>query len=323
MGQPLFIVGYGRSGTTLLRSVLEQHSAVRLINEPELIFALRNAGYRTEDLVAPEKLRTLVLQLSKIGLCKNHLHSLPAEIVNSTCSATPLSFREIYEKLLPVPSVNVVWGEKSLNNIFFVQEILDMYPGARFVEIVRDPRSVCLSYLVKRKKADSESSIRWFKCLGFTAEHLLLWREWIRAGQSAKKQTGDSRWLTVSYECFLNDPRSTLDSICNLVGISFEPSMLDHEQRGNDQVFSSRGAFAHQNIKRPFDVSRISAYKKLPVPLLALAERLVGNLMDDLGYERETIKLSFLQIFFVNTALGIIMPGIRKKVSGKVSKRLI
>ncbi len=45
MKRPLFIVGFPRSGTTLIRSIITQHSKINLRNEPELIFALRNKGY--------------------------------------------------------------------------------------------------------------------------------------------------------------------------------------------------------------------------------------------------------------------------------------
>jgi hypothetical protein len=41
---PVFIFGFPRSGTTLIRSVLGQHSRITLINEPELIWARRHAG---------------------------------------------------------------------------------------------------------------------------------------------------------------------------------------------------------------------------------------------------------------------------------------
>lgn len=319
---PLFLVGYGRSGTTLLRSVLAQHSRIHLVNEPELIFALRYAGYRTGDSLPHTELPSLPDRLGAIGLCRNHLHRLPAEVLEQlTASKTQFAFGEVYEKLLPVPDGDVIWGEKSLNNIFFVQDLLGLYPDARFVEIIRDPRAVCLSYLIKQKKAASASRISWWRCLGFTARHLLLWRQWILAGRAARERAGDRQWLTITYENFLTHPQDTLEGICRLLDLPFEPAMLDHERRGDDQVFTGGGAFAHQNIKRPFDTSRITAYRQLPPHFLALADRLAGDLMNELGYPPCPITLTPRQRVLLATALRLRMTKVRKQVDDKVARR--
>jgi hypothetical protein len=75
----IFLSGFPRSGTTLMRSRLSQHPDIYLINEPELVFGLRKAGYGTNDKI---KITSNVLQrLGKVRHCRNHLNKLDGEYV--------------------------------------------------------------------------------------------------------------------------------------------------------------------------------------------------------------------------------------------------
>jgi hypothetical protein len=139
----LTIVGYPRSGTTLLWAVLNQSPFISLANESELWLALRTAGYSVESVFPVQTRQHLIHELKRIGLTRLHLESLPGDILSDfpNCEQT-LSFREVFEKLLPRTDCNkLLWGEKSLNNLSFAEDIKRLYPEAVFPHILRDPRA--------------------------------------------------------------------------------------------------------------------------------------------------------------------------------------
>src|SRR5262249_26925472 len=144
---PLFILGYPRSGTTLLRALLGAHPQIHLVNEPELIRGIRTAGFGIHDHVAQEGRSRLLRVLNTIGLCRRHLSTLPPETLDRfLADQKDLSFKELYECLLPKPDEVTIWGEKSLSNIFHIHELVQLYPNALFVHVVRNPQATLHSY---------------------------------------------------------------------------------------------------------------------------------------------------------------------------------
>ena len=223
MKKPLFIFGYPRSGTTLLRSVLDQHPKVSLKNEPELIFALYHAGYNFRCKFPKNSRNDLLKELGKIGLCKKHLEILPEELLKDFLDdKSALSFVEVYEKLLPRPyNDEVVWGEKSLNSLFFIREIFRMYPQALFIHIVRDARSVILSYYNKKTQAQENAlnikrELSFIDCrrfLPFFTKNAILWSRWMEIAKSSLKELPPKSWITALI-FLINEPRNSAGRDC-------------------------------------------------------------------------------------------------------------
>ena len=85
---------------------------------PEIIYSLHNAGYNINDRI--KITREVIQLLGKIEPCKRHLGKLDDNYVESLLKNDEhLSFKNVYEKLLPIPQKVKIWGEKSLNNGFF------------------------------------------------------------------------------------------------------------------------------------------------------------------------------------------------------------
>ncbi len=82
----------------------------------------------------------------------------------------PLPFKTVYEKLLQVSSTDIVWGEKSLNNFFFVQDISQIYPDALWINVIRDARSCVWSKFIKNK-LKKIGQIIWKKVLRIFTGH--------------------------------------------------------------------------------------------------------------------------------------------------------
>lgn len=120
--------------------------------------------------------------------------------------------------------------EQTPRNVFYIPEILRLYPDAVVVAVVRDPRDVLLSQRNWwRRRFRGSNDTPWATTARRWADYhpvtmTLLWRGGVRA---ADRQRGDQRVLVVRFEDILDDPRRVLESILDRLGLSFEPAMVD------------------------------------------------------------------------------------------------
>jgi len=130
---PIVVLGAPRSGTTYLQQIIDRHPQVALTNEVRLFEWLHRAIAQASDERA---------LLEQGDAFRAHLHrELPAMI------------RSYYRALAPDA---LWWGDKNphyAESEATLQTIATVFPGARFVHIVRDPRAVVTS-LLKKKHTD-------------------------------------------------------------------------------------------------------------------------------------------------------------------------
>lgn len=108
------------------------------------------------------------------------------------------------------------WGEKTPNNFFYVDLIAEMFPEARFLHIVRDPRAVV------------HSMNRFDRCGDDTALNATTWREFMDSGaRLLERCVPADRRLTIHYEELTADPAGHVQTVCSFLGEPFVPSMLD------------------------------------------------------------------------------------------------
>jgi hypothetical protein len=331
MKGPLFIFGFPRSGTTLLRAVLGQHTRIQLVNEPEIIFALRYAGLTPGSTVSLDARQKLLKRLMKIGLCRRHLRRLPTAVVAQFLTKpAPMSFREIYETLLPKPQAeDLVWGEKSLNNLFFVGELKALYPGALMVHIVRDARGAILSYYRKKMRRQKSPEAlggvhpagRWPGAIEFFATQSVLWQRWLNAARGARERCRPGGWIEVRFEDLLQNPRAGLEPICEAVGLDFEPQMIDPRKRRHDPVLETDAAYAHRNISRALDPSRALSHETLPPHLAWIIEREAGSTLEQYGYPLQAPKPTLYRRMMLLARLAAEFPRRRRKIGSHLRKR--
>jgi hypothetical protein len=104
-----------------------------------------------------------------------------------------------------------IWGDKTpgyVNHILFLKQL---FPEARFVHIIRDPRDNCLSI-----------NKTWGKNIYRAAER---WRETIYAARQESKEIGDT-YKEVYYEDLLDDPESVMEDLCRYIGVSYQVEMI-------------------------------------------------------------------------------------------------
>jgi hypothetical protein len=280
------VVGPARSGTTLVRALLSAHPSIELRNEPELILSLIRAGLGPDDVVPREDRLGFLFDL-RTHLTRQHLAALsPSTIEEFLTAREDLGFKAIYERLLPRPRDEVVWGEKSLGNAHLMSEIAALYPDVLFVHVLRDPLATTRSYAALHLLGAEDEELELDReTVGFVATAAMRWAAATDAIDASSRELPAQTVATVRFEELVESPAEVLGRICSSVGVEFDEGMLDPERRRRDPVLASR-EFAHGRLSEPVDPARADAGEGLPAWAAAVVERYAGAAMARHGYER-------------------------------------
>lgn len=234
MTAPIFIIGANRSGTTLLRLMLNAHSRIA-IPEETIYFKSSIAGVSIDNWRAPglstaayHTLVTSTLDANPTMLAHLNRSGLEAEL----CQDAPHDLRRPFALLLQrwaEAQGKARWGEKTPGNLFFVDVLLEMFPGAQFIHVVRDPRAGVASM----------QQVDFFpNSIPFNAMNR---RKHDRVAERMRHHVPSTQWRTVLYEDLVADPESVLSALCSYLGETFEPAMLAFH-RTSSQYMKSEAA---------------------------------------------------------------------------------
>lgn len=302
--RPVYVCGYPRSGTTLLRSTLSSHSLISLAQSPELVLAMHRAGYGVEDSVAVDDRPSLFEELRRLSPTRRHLGRLDPRLVDEVMSdPRPLPFWELVERLVKPADGTPVWGEKTHNGLFFTPEIFARYPSALIIHLVRDPRSIALSHHRKTTNIERDAEVTMASDLPerpgrgeflHFATHAMRWAAWMEVADRARRDAPADGWFELRFEDFVADPDREARSLCEAIGVPWEPEMLAPEGRSEDVIHASDSAYAHPRIGTEIDAARGTAHAELPTELDRTVVMHAGEQMRRHGYETAARERSLL-----------------------------
>jgi len=267
---PLFVIGLPRSGTKLLRGLLNEHPQVGIpLAETEFLHWWSKNWKRWGDLTDRDQFQRFYDEVTLSAyftyLQEEQGHQISADDWFAHVGDGTLP--EVLEALLRhdanIPrGGNGVWGDKSPGYVSHLPLIHRYFPHARVVHIVRDVRDYCLSINKAWGKNMVRAAQRW------TDRIEMVRREGAVFG---------GQLIEVRYEDLLSDPEPVLRSICALVGLPFDDRMLTLSQE-TENIGSARG---QKKIKR----DNVAKYEREMAPKIRNAiEAIAGHTLDGLGY---------------------------------------
>lgn len=266
---PLFVVGAPRSGTKLLRTLLNQHSRIGIPDyETEFLPRMLDIQGRW-DLHSAQGFEDFYAWATRFMYFKYMDEEgrliRPEQWLAAAPSRTTAGLFEglcRHDGGIPLGTQGI-WGDKSPNYRNNLPQLRQLYPKARFVHIVRDVRDVVLSSQKAWGKDPVRNAQRWM-------DELSACRAW---GQSF----GPTAWLEIRYEDLVQDPEPWLRAICRFVGVPFEPAML-RPDRAAENLGDTRGVVE-------IVASNTEKWRERMDPaLLRRVEALCGPLLAELGY---------------------------------------
>ncbi|MFF8246371.1 sulfotransferase family protein [Streptomyces griseus] len=241
---PILIIGTERSGSNLLRLVLDAHSRIAVPHPPHFLRYLSGIPYDGDvDAMVDDAMRLL----------RHHIHPWPHVIDRAavTRAAGPSLFgvvSAIYDQYR-VAEGAARWGCKSTFMVEHVDEVLAGLPHARFLWLVRDPRDVAAS----AKRAVFGPCHPYRMAERWTAEQEL--------ARAALERWGPSVVHLVRYEDLVSAPEREIRAICDFVGEAFEPAMLAHHLGGHARMTASLSA-SWRTAGDPITTARIGAHRR-------------------------------------------------------------
>ncbi|RMH13545.1 MAG: sulfotransferase [Planctomycetota bacterium] len=275
MSEPayFFIVGSPRSGTTLLQTMLMRAPGVVMPPELHFIHITYKRRHRMADIRTDkgwQQARNAILarcQHSDIEMDRTLFDELCA-----TCDRTYADLFRCWLRAIGAPENARFVGEKTPNHCEWILELSAMFPEARFVHIMRDPRDSALSQREAFHRPALQAAVRWKR-------DLEMHRDCVRLMPR-------SRYTAVRYEDLVTDPESVLRPLCELLGLEYCDAMLDPSGR-EKKGFSSYEKHKLRTLEKVTS-SRIGRYKgKMNAVDIAVIERICGPLMLEMGYELE------------------------------------
>jgi len=316
--RPVFIFGKGRSGTTLLATILNTHSQIAIAPEAHYFDKFWRKYQRHNSFQNSSKCRKFVDYLfsSKEIKVLGFTAEERAKIVNRILSEQQPSHRIVLENILfcyAAKQGKPIWGQQTPGDIEVVARILKVFPQARIIQIIRDPRDVILSL---RK-------VPWGK-KGNIIEHLKQWKRCARLNKN-NKLLNQQNYIEIKYEALLIETEEVLRKICSFVGVSFEVQMLQHHKKTNP-VFSLSGEPWKTKALGQIDSDNLANWKtQLTQEESQLVSSLAGDELISKGYEclkqRLGVRLVLLPIKLYAENLYLKAKHYWQRLKGKIKGR--
>lgn len=277
---PVFIVGMPRSGTTLVRVLLNAHPDIAIA--PETHFYTR-CGVALEAGESPQRAWKCLEQ--QPGFQSMDFTCDEIDRIRSRLSEAshPKSVLEAVGTVYAEREGAEAWGEKTPDHLAHAARILHEFPGAVVLAMIRDPRDVCLSLAGLPWNRDTLVESAW------------KWRRYQQLLQRYRASFKD-RVYTVRYEDVLEAPSQALKDILDWLDAhnseSTVQSMLQFYERRDPGVDSDREPWK-EKTRRPIDSTNREKWRTQMAPAHQwVVQRIAGPLLEECGYADPSVRLN-------------------------------
>jgi len=262
---PFFVVGCARSGTTLLRVMLNAHRDLAIPMESLFVVDY----LRGSNAVPLNRMAGMVLheyEFSEWGVTISHDElkgvSSVVEILDRMHAAYARS------------AGKTRWGQKTPRFVRYGAVLKKAWPGAQFVHVVRDARAVASS-LIRSQVHHSNAY--------FGARR---WQRDVTHGLKLERDyPGDV--LRVKFEDLVTDSERVLRGVCSFLKVDYDDGMLDYRKTYGKE-YGTYYEEVHARTANPPDPERVDAWRNhLNAGQIKLVEGVNGTLMHALGYDTD------------------------------------
>ncbi len=299
MALPLvFIVGVGRSGTSLVQSMLASHQKVAYL--PETSFLRRMVSNSTLQSVYENQGEQGAVQVLREDefFCRIGLDA--ADIVARALSQGGFLDAAVYREMLTsFAGEESTWvGDKDPRAIEYLSLLKIVVPNTHVVHIFRDPRDVLAS---KKKAAWSKTGHVW--------KHVFANRVQFRMGRSLGPLFFGKNYHEICYEELLVAPAQVLSTLCEGLGLEFDENMLSFGDAARKLVSDSEMSWKKETLGPLLNKNSDKWKKDLQSKEIKLTELCCCESMRRGGYQADDreYKLSFRDKLWVRLGWLLIL----------------
>lgn len=293
--EPVFIVGIGRSGTSLLQSMLNAHPEISFIPETHY-FRKYLINNKRKERIENSGPATFANRLIK------DIHFSRAEIEPAFFlqpyieKSEQFKLENSFVRLLTLYSDKKnaqIIGDKDPRNIDFLYELHQYFPKAFLINIIRDPRDVVLS---RTKATWSSHRPYWIHALIYNAQY--------RRGRIKARTLKGNRYIEIKYESLIKDPAKELTSLCNKIKVPYNPQMLNFRESSKELVSNTELSWKKETLG-PLLTNNYEKWKKGLSPWQVIVIERINSLTFRIeGYKKSDYRiyrypLKMISLFFL------------------------
>lgn len=223
---PVFIVGAPRSGTTLLQYMLRSHPRISLpTGESHFIVPLCANAATFGDLSQMANVRRVLEEMYRrnADFLDTDLHgvrfdieTLAAQFCEEGRNTLPAIVAGLFEKNA-IGEGKRRWGDKTPYYALHLPRIVEWFPGAQVIHLIRDGRDCALSLMTRRHDFGVYNSYHAAK----------YWQHFVDGGQTRGRTLGPDQYIEIRYEDLVAEPRKTMLQICAFLREEYAESLVD------------------------------------------------------------------------------------------------
>jgi hypothetical protein len=250
----VFIVGVSRSGTTLMRQILNSSDQIAISNENHFLgHLIPTEGVRYKfrqfgDLSDDDNVRKLVDYIYGGGLEKSFkryrywsyhwqwiIELVDREDFLQRVLASDRSERALFIIMMQVfadRQGKPIMGEKTPIHFRYVPTLMEWFPDGKVIHMVRDPRAIFVSELRRRRKEAITVPFKQLKRVDFlfklyiVLQTTVVWFESVIRCLKYEKRYSDTYYVQ-RFEDLVTDPGKHVRQVCDFLGVDFQDKMLE------------------------------------------------------------------------------------------------
>lgn len=290
--QAIFMVGEQRSGSNLLRLILNESGAIAGPHPPHILQRMMPLLSLYGDLSQESQFMKLIDDVCRLI----ELNPVPWDNIEFNRKDVRRRCREnnliaVFGAVMDIYAEGHrtnAWICKSMQNIRWAKQINQYFANPKFVYLYRDPRDVTLSF-TKAVIGDKHPY--------FIAQQ---WTELQELCLEQRNILGPTQFFSICYEQLTSNPEAIIRDLCEFLKIDFKPQMLNFHQSEEAKRSASQSQL-WENLTKPIDASNSQKFKtEMTMEDIQIVESIAGNVMDSLGYERSLVAKGTEHIYSNN-----------------------
>ncbi len=283
----VFLVGSPRSGTTMLKRMVNAHPLIAVTRETHWIpsYFEKRKGVTDEGFVTARIVKKLFEhhRFDQMKVKPERLASMVADAPSMTYSALVSRIFDHFGKRKNKPLV----GDKTPTYVRKIPTLHLLWPKAKFVHLIRDGRDVCLSMRKWRMAHKAAGKISTWEADPVVTT-ALWWKALVGIGMQDGAKLGERTYLNLCYEQLVKHPGSECRKLASFLELPYSESM----ERYYEGRTNSDGQLSTNAAWLPPTPGRRNWRDQMPTEEVERFEAAAGDLLDVLGYERAHPKIS-------------------------------
>lgn len=233
----LFVVGVGRSGTSLLQSMFAANPS--MVFMPETAFVRRYLATGCLGRLHDKQGKSAVIECLSNDEAFSRSRLDISELDRSVFEPGQSLELSIYRQMIQAhTTTDTSWvGDKDPRMIEFLPLLSSLFSNPTVVHIIRDPRDVLLS---KKKAAWSRKGHVW--------KHIFANRVQLKLGRMSGQRVLGLNYHEVIYEDLISSPHRVLSTLCEEIGLPFHDAMLAFGEAAKKLVSESELSWKKETI---------------------------------------------------------------------------